>query len=105
MSSEFDPTAQVLFEKDESEGFDAVSSQGAHASSHTALLKEDAEYQLWQIEVETPGFFVITDSWFPTWTASINGVPTPILKAYGLFRAVWIPSAGPYKVEFRNRPF
>jgi hypothetical protein len=49
------------------------------------------------------GFVVILDAWDPNWSALVDGVPAPVLRASGLFRAVRI-AAGVHRVEFQYRP-
>jgi uncharacterized membrane protein YfhO len=47
---------------------------------------------------------ILTDSWFPGWRATVDGHPTPILKAYGAFRGV-VVDAGDHTIEMRYRPW
>jgi hypothetical protein len=59
------------------------------------------------IEVEAPaggGILVLNDIWHPWWDASVDGVPTGILKANVLFRAVKVPP-GNHVVHFEFHPF
>ncbi|MDZ4842384.1 MAG: hypothetical protein SH859_09615 [Hyphomicrobium aestuarii] len=49
------------------------------------------------------GFVVLHDPWHPWWTATIDGVAAPILKANVLFRAVRVPP-GRHTVRFRFEP-
>lgn len=51
-----------------------------------------------------PGYLVLTDAWYPAWHAKRNGAPTPVLRADGMFRAVLLPTAGEWTVEFRYVP-
>lgn len=55
---------------------------------------------------EAPGYLVIADSWHPGWECTVNGEPTDILAAHGVFRAVALP-AGNHRVcfEFHARAF
>jgi uncharacterized membrane protein YfhO len=56
------------------------------------------------LEVVAPehGFLFLADQYFPGWTATVNGEPSPILVADHAFRLVEVP-AGPVTVEFRYR--
>ncbi|GAB4478613.1 MAG: hypothetical protein Kow00124_23240 [Anaerolineae bacterium] len=60
------------------------------------------------IDVQAGGegaYLILADAWYPGWSAAIDGVETPILRADGLFRAVALPS-GQHQVVFtyRSRP-
>jgi hypothetical protein len=43
---------------------------------------------------------VLNDAWAPGWVATVDGAPTPIFRANGLVRGVWI-DAGEHTVRFR----
>ena len=49
------------------------------------------------------GYLVLADVYFPGWTATIDGEPTTVLRANGLFRAVELPP-GEHTVVFSYRP-
>jgi hypothetical protein len=46
-----------------------------------------------------PAWLVYADSWHPGWHARIDGRPTAVAKAYGAFKAVFVPG-GEHVVEF-----
>src|SRR5262249_35761775 len=49
------------------------------------------------------GILVLTDLWYPGWSAELDGHPVEILRADGCVRAVAVP-AGEHHVIFRYRP-
>ena len=57
------------------------------------------------IETEAEGrrLLVLTDVYYPGWTASVDGTVVPIHRANYAFRAVAVPP-GRHVVEFRYRP-
>jgi uncharacterized membrane protein YfhO len=55
-------------------------------------------------QMEKPGWLVLTDSYYPGWTAFVNGTRQPIWRANAVVRAVQLP-AGPSAVEFRFVPW
>lgn len=48
---------------------------------------------------------VLADTFFPGWSATLDGRPVPVLKANGTYRAVYAPpSARARQLDFRFRP-
>lgn len=66
-----------------------------------------ADYQPERVVVEASSRYdavlVLADSWFPGWKATIDGVPTRVLRGNLLLRAVSIP-AGNHRVVFHYDP-
>jgi hypothetical protein len=56
------------------------------------------------IETEGRSFLIVADSFFPGWTASVDGKATSVLPVYGCVRGISIESAGKHHVEFRFVP-
>lgn len=69
-----------------------------------ATIREDTSDRV-RVDVvsATPAYLVLTDTWFPGWRATVDGVEQTIYRAHHAFRAVWVP-AGAHTVEFRYRP-
>jgi hypothetical protein len=55
-------------------------------------------------EAPAPGVFVVTDSPFPGWQATVNGRPADVVQVNGLVRGVVVPAAGPTEVTMSYRP-
>ena len=51
----------------------------------------------------TPRFLVLSEMYFPGWTAAVDGAATPIYRTNYLFRGVVVP-AGQHTVTFDYRP-
>jgi hypothetical protein len=66
---------------------------------------EDVSPEQVRIRVDAPqaGLTVLADTFAPGWEATVDGVPHPILRANGMFRAVVTP-AGAHEIVFRYRP-
>jgi len=54
-------------------------------------------------ELACRGMLILADTWYPGWTAKVDGRDTPIYQAYGALRGV-VLGTGPHRVEFRYRP-
>ena len=57
-----------------------------------------------QVAVKNRSVLVLSDSWYPGWTASVDGHKQPIFRANFLFRGVFL-EPGAHRVEFEYRPF
>jgi len=68
----------------------------------TASILDYREQEV-TIEAEGPGTLVLADSWYPGWTATVDGAPAVIQKADLLFRGVDL-DAGTHQVVFRYDP-
>lgn len=56
-----------------------------------------------EVESSAGGYVVLADVWHPWWTVTLDQVPTPLLRANVLFRAVRVP-AGRHTVSFMFEP-
>ncbi len=53
--------------------------------------------------MDTPGYLVLTDTWYPGWQATVDGEPAEVLQANCAFRAVWL-EVREHAVEMVYRP-
>ncbi len=58
-----------------------------------------AQNGLHVVDVKGGGYLVLSESYLPGWVASIDGEPVSIVRANGLFMAVYVPS-GNHRVRF-----
>lgn len=76
---------------------------GSHPTADARILRRDDTDISIQTSADTPGFLVLTDIWYPGWSATVDGVASEVLRANYAFRAVAIP-AGQHRIEFHYRP-
>ena len=97
---DFDPTAESYVEAEP----DAIPSLQPGGEGESAQIVLDG---LHRVEIEArltaPGLLVLADSFYPGWTATVDGEPAPIFATNHLFRGVPLP-AGTHRVVFRYRP-
>jgi hypothetical protein len=93
-----DPRNEVVLERD-------VLPAGPRQEFVAARRIEDTPNRV-ALEVETqhPGYLVLADTWYPGWTATLDGDPTPVLHADVTFRAVALPTPGKHRVVFNYFP-
>ena len=52
------------------------------------------------VTAAAPAILVLAENWFPAWQATVDGEPSPVLRADMSLRAVAVP-AGSHRVELR----
>ena len=72
-------------------------------ASPARIVRYDPARVVVELKTRRPGHLVLTDTFYPGWTATVNGSPAPILRANYLFRAVPV-AAGEHTVTFRYEP-
>jgi len=96
---EFDPTQTVILEQGE-----PLAADPAHGERHIAFVR----YGLNEVElaVRTPvsAYLVLSDVYYPGWRAEVDGVPTEVLRADYVFRAVLLPP-GEHTVRMEFAPW
>jgi hypothetical protein len=125
---DFDPTKEVILEEGGRRQGSGIRGQGSgircqgsedrkqnlkpknyHSplTTHHSPLTQIIEYQPNQVIIKTslqePGFLFLSDTYYPGWTAYIDGAKTKIYRANYTFRAIELP-AGEHVVEFVYRP-
>ena len=96
----FDPRVSVILEPDG--GTIAASAPPAPVAPARIVRYEPARVSV-EVDAREGGWLVLTDTYYPGWHATVDGEPTPIVRANFLFRGVSI-GAGTHRVEFTYRP-
>ena len=75
----------------------------AEVSGTARIVHDLPERVVVETDAAMPSYLVLSDTFDPGWSATVDGRPAPIRPAYLAFRAVFLP-AGKHTVEFRYRP-
>lgn len=98
---DFDPTREVvLYEDPPMAGAGEIDDA---LGWETRVIKHEPTEVVIEVNGDLPGYLVLTDAYYPDWTATVDGTPTPVLRANHAFRAVPI-SEGRHTVTFRFEP-
>jgi hypothetical protein len=97
-ASSFDPARAVLLEAPES-----VASQVGGKGTVDVRRTPDPGRVIIDVVAPLGGWVMLSDTWYPGWTALVDGAPANSYPADGVFRAVWAPP-GTSTVEWVYRP-
>ena len=92
----FDPRAYAVVES-------AAGSDARGPAGEARLLSYRASALAIEVAPTAPGFVVLSEVWYPGWSATVDGRPAPVLRADYLFRAVPV-GPGDRRVELRFEP-
>jgi hypothetical protein len=67
------------------------------------IKSEVANKSVLAVNSPNPGYLIMADVWYPGWQSFVDDIPTPVLKANYLFRAITLP-AGEHIVTFAYQP-
>jgi hypothetical protein len=99
---DFDPARAVVLLRDEWTGPPPAGGDLA-ANGTIAVRRYEPEMVEMVVQTEQPAVLVLSDTWYPGWTATVDGEPAPILRANTLFRALAL-EAGRHEVVLRFQP-
>ena len=96
-SPQFDPRRQAFFLGE------APKLSSCAADDHVALERAAFSAVLIQADMQCPGMVILSDNWFPGWTATVDGTPSRIWEADTAIRGVEVPT-GSHRIEMRYHP-
>jgi hypothetical protein len=101
----FDPSQTVVVAEDKGNvGRSAdENSPSVFPSPHPSIIAYSPEQVVIDVNAPQAGYLVLTDAYYPGWTATVDGQPVEIERADIMFRAVKVP-LGSHRVEFRYQP-
>ena len=96
----FDPEAEILLHDvtDRPAAADGVPA-AAPAAARAAIIRETQRDVVIDVEAPHDGFLLLADTYYPGWTATVDGTPTPVHRANLSVRGIRIP-AGRHEVRF-----
>jgi uncharacterized membrane protein YfhO len=101
--TDFDPDRELLLHDapdavnpDMEDGGETVERS---AAGRAVVLREDSRELVIEAEAPQDGFLLLADTFYPGWTAHVDGVPTPVYRANVAVRAIQLPK-GRHEVRF-----
>lgn len=94
----FDPASEVVIEGDP-----GLTLAGGAKRTGAAIVHYGPDEVVIRCTLGEPGILILSDIYYPGWTASVDGVPSRILKADCAFRGVAL-GRGAHEVRFSYRP-
>lgn len=101
----FNPQNEVLFVR--SDLREPLNFQNNLTKNEYAIrpIQTGESSEVWELHCSSPGFFVLSKTYFPGWRVTIDGDYAPTLKAFGLFNSVLIKKPGKHVLQFMYKPF
>lgn len=96
-----DPGQAVVIESEA--GLPLPASPAAGVASTATIVAEQPQAIEIEVELAADGYLVLLDSFYPGWSATVDGRPAGIYPANYIGRAVFVP-AGRHLVRFEYRP-
>ncbi|QPJ64943.1 MAG: YfhO family protein [Candidatus Nitrohelix vancouverensis] len=98
-SESFDPLREVLL----GEPFAQTETSGSPFEGEAVSVTYAPNRVFVQTRQSQAGYLVLLDSYFPGWSARVDGTFIPVLRANYFYRAVFLPP-GEHRVEFSYQP-
>jgi len=95
LQPEFNPAHTALLYQNP--GFEPAADS---AIGTARIISYDANKIVVQAEMRAPGLLVLGENYHPAWKAYVDGIPTPVLRAYHTLRAV-VLQPGQHKILFK----
>jgi hypothetical protein len=76
---------------------------GGAVTGRARIAVHDPERVAVQTRAAKPSLLVLSDTWYPGWTATVDGRPAPVHRVDYVVRGVPVP-AGAHRVELRYEP-
>lgn len=101
--SDFDPASAIVREAGAGETPGIVSVGRPSPADEVAITAYAPERIEISATLQSPGWLILTDTFYPGWRAAVDGKKTAIFEADLMFRAIEVP-AGSHRIEFIYAP-
>jgi hypothetical protein len=102
LDSSFDPDREILL-NDAPDSIhptvDEVDAAASLAAGRAVITHEDSRHVAIDAEAPADGFLLLADTFYPGWTATVDGAPAPIYRANHTVRGIALPK-GRHDVRF-----
>jgi hypothetical protein len=99
----FDPDREILLheapEPAQADAEDGEDVPEATAASRPVVTHEDSRHVVIAADAPADGFLLLADTYYPGWTAQVDGTPTPVYRANLSVRGIRLPK-GRHEVRF-----
>lgn len=104
-SAGFNPRRTVLLNAEQVSQRDASAQSAPNPegfAGQVSFVRKRPERLRIKTESNQPGWLLVSNTWYPGWTASVDGKPSPVVQADGSLSAVAVP-AGKHNVHLDYR--
>jgi Bacterial membrane protein YfhO len=84
-------------------GHDRTAASGGPGQAEIAAVNDPNVVHV-RARAADGGWLLLSDAFYPGWRATVDGEPTTLYRADGLFRALWVPP-GDHEIIFVYRPW
>ena len=99
---DFDPATEAVIEARPGESFPLA--PPLRRPPTLSIVERNPGSWAFEVETETPALLVISEAYFPGWSATVDGRPVPVFPTDLALKGVPVP-AGRHRVEVVYRPF
>lgn len=100
--SSFDVRDSLLLVPDAEDPGGATAGSGGRGSADVS--RNGADEVVVQARTDGPSWLLLSRAFHPSWTATLDGEPAPVLRANVTLMAVRLPRSGTHEVVLRYRP-
>ena len=99
LAEDFDPGRAIVLHDAPAALGAAHEGTTAAGPGHAAITSEDPDGLAITVTAPADGFLLVADTFYPGWTATVDGTPTPVYRANISVRGIQVP-AGTHNVRF-----